>query len=153
MGVSVRIEPAGQAHALAVALHIRAGDAAEIAALGREPVPALIDAIAASRCAYCALFDGEPVALFGVVPYPDATERGNAWLITAAGIERDKRAFLRGSRTVLEFFLREFEYLDCLVDGRYRGALRWAAWLGFEVSPGPVSEAGVPFHRISIRRS
>jgi hypothetical protein len=153
----LHIEPAGLAHVLAVARDLRAGDAAEIAALGVEPVAGLSRAVAQSETAYCAFFDGAPAALFGVVPYAGASPlqgsaRGNAWLITTNVVDRNKVSFVRASRIALEHLMQRYEYLECLVDARYEGALRWAAALGFEIGIAGPDQVPSGFKNISIRR-
>jgi hypothetical protein len=130
---SLHIEPAGLSHVLAVARDLRAGDA------------------------YCAFFDGAPAALFGVVPYAGASPlqgsaRGNAWLVTTNVVDRHKVSFVRASRIALAHLMERYEYLECLVDARYEGALRWAAALGFQVGELCPDPAPPGFKNISIRR-
>lgn len=136
---------------------MREADRAECEALGFSPIDALVKSLAVSREAYAMLFDGEPAAVFGVVPMPKVTlvgaERGRVWALTGRGVDKHKKAFIRWSRRVVTQLLERYELLFNFVDARYVGALRWLASLGFDVFlPEQYGAHGALFCPFRIRR-
>lgn len=136
---------------------LRAGDTQEIAALGKEPLPALQESIVASDEAYAVFFGGEIGALFGVetdpAPTLGAPKLGLIWMLSGRAAGKHPRDFLRWSRIVVSGLLSRYDALFNAIDARYTGALRWAEWLGFELEePRPFGPLGMPFCRFSVRR-
>jgi hypothetical protein len=152
VAAKVEILEATAADAHELAPRMRAADAAEVLASGGyAPLDALLEGLLFSSEAYAARFNGELVALFGIVPGP--ADEAYPWLLTSAAVERHRGAFLRASRAVIEDWTARFPVLVQQVDARYAAALRWAARIGFEVAePAPFGQAGLPFCRITLRR-
>lgn len=149
----VRIFPASTADAEALAPLLRPEDAYEAWALeGAEPVDALMRSLRESSKAWAATVDGEPAALWGVVPVGLLTGTGIAWMLTGRAVEKAKWTFLRECRDRLVEIQREYPVLINVVHARYVRAVRWAMWLGFDVSrPFVYGPAGEPFVRIERR--
>ncbi len=154
----VQTVPACLEHAAALAPRLRAEDVAEVlASHGHGPLEALTAALAASELAGALLVDGEVAALYGVAPVRETIlgppVAGSIWLLGSDALGRHRREFLRRSRLVVAEALERYPLLFNFVDARYTAALRWAAWLGFEVLPAqPHGVAGLPFHRIVMRK-
>jgi hypothetical protein len=103
--------------------------------------------IEVSAFALTCLFDGEPVAMFGVVPASTLTGRGVPWMVASATLDRHQRLFLRHCRPAVEQMGRMFRHLCNHVDARNTKAVRWLAWLGFTVHPAqPHGPDRLPFH-------
>lgn len=153
-----RLLPATREHARELAPRMRAADAAEVLASGGyTPIEALVGALDLSERAWTLELGGEVAALFGVVPLRGTVlgpvQAGVIWALTGTTVERHRKSFARVSRDVLPALLEEYPALVNYVDDRYAAALRWAAWLGFDVGPPePFGLHGLPFRRIVIRR-
>jgi len=155
----VTFEPARLHHALELAPRLRAGDAAEVRASdGVDAEEALVDSLRWTERhgggAFAGFLDGDLAALFGVARRSLISPVGVPWLLTGEVVSRHPFAFFRASRAVVATWLEDFEELEQNVDARYTEALRWAARLGFMVGPPkPFGVHGLPFHRITLRRS
>lgn len=159
MGPDVRMVQATLEHAVALAPSLREEDAAEIlASSGHTPLEALTLSVQGSEEAYALLLDGEVAALWGVA----ALRRSilgppvawSVWLLGGELLRRHRQTFVRLSREVVAVLRARYAVLFNFVDARYVGALRWAAWLGFEVGPPEAfGVAGLPFCLITLRRS
>lgn len=117
-------------------------------------IDALTESVKMSDLIYIAIIDGEPVAMWGLVLGPMMSLTGAPWLLTGTGIERYKMTFLKTARRVIgEFKDRCPGGLYAFIDAEYDKAIRWAEWMGFEISP-PVAHpaTGKPFVGAVIRR-
>lgn len=129
----VQIVPAHEAHTLYLGQRLRASDVAELrASSGKEPVQALQDSLRMSDpdMRWAALYDGTPVALFGVGS-PNH-EVGCAWLLGSDELTRPTTTFLRLSREYVERMQRRYSLLFNRIDDRNEPARRWLEWLGFQ---------------------
>lgn len=153
-----RVVPATRELAELLAPTMRAEDAAEVLASGGfAPLEALFEGLSRSEVAQALLLEGEVAAIWGVVPLPRRSllgpQAGIVWLLTGTAVERHQLAFLRLSRPAVAALLTRYALLTNCVDCRYAVALRWAAWLGFTLSPpAPFGAAGLPFQRITLSR-
>jgi hypothetical protein len=104
---------------------------------GLEPLAALERSIGCLGHHWTALFDGEPVALFGVTQ--DTLLGGGvgtAWLLGTDRLQRDWRAFVRASKPVVRELLTRYRALSNVLLTDNTLCMRWLAWLGasFRVS-------------------
>lgn len=128
-----------------------------LASDGWQPAEALWGSLEQSDFAATFMVDGEPLAIFGVVPARDdllgPVERGIVWMLTGEGVERHRILFARVSRVVVADIAAKYGCLLNMVDARYGAALRWAKWVGFTVGdPMPFGRDGRPFCPIELRR-
>jgi hypothetical protein len=130
---------------------MRKADEDEVMASGGfGPLRALTLSFRASFQCRTLLVDEEPAAMWGVMPLPQSGV-GAAWLLTSTLVDTVPTAFLRISIRELARMRRGWSELFNYVDARHTVALRWAAWLGFDVGePQPFGVSGLPFHRIHI---
>lgn len=127
---------------------MRDEDVAECEALGLEPLRALQDGLAGSVESVTAFFDGEVAAMAGY------SRTGGVWMLSGQACTRNPLLFLRMSRRVVDDFLSKQPVLFNGIDARYKGALRWARWLGFTVeAPQEVPPHGALFCPAWIRRA
>jgi hypothetical protein len=147
----IQIVPATEAHARAMAPHLRAADADEVLALGFAPDDALVESVRASFEAWTALVDGRPMCMWGLTAPMIMDVVGVPWLLTTPEIERHRRAFLVGSRRMVAEMLAVFPRLENWVDPRHTKAVRWLRWLGFTVeAPAPYGPLGAMFCRVTM---
>jgi hypothetical protein len=153
-----QLVPATEAHARALAPHLRAGDVAEIratAGVGAEAglLGSLRGTLAGGGEAGALLIGGEVAALWGVRPLTDLRQVGVVWLLTGELVERHRHLFAGLSMFVLAKLLDEYPVLCNWVDARYRRALRWARWTGAQLEePRPFGVEARWFHKATWRR-
>lgn len=160
MATDVEILPATLEHAWLLAGTLRPEDAAEIRASGGyEPFAGLKESLVHSDFARTAVFNGQVAAMWGVGPSAQGTALvrspiGIPWLLTGKAVNRHPKTFFRLCPPAITGLLQLYPVLVNAIDARYTAALRWAARLGFEVRPAePFGVAGLPFHRIWMRRT
>lgn len=146
-------------HARALALHMRAEDAAEAwASAGERPYEAVMSSLEASDVAFSAFLFSELAAMYGLCPLRDGTVLGGSrtaavWCLTTPAVNRYPKTFLKACRLVLPTLSERYPALINVVDARYAAAVRWAKWLGFSVQPPlPFGPENLPFHLVILRR-
>ena len=141
--MKLRIVKALPEHAALLDAVAREEDRRECAAYAGETVgEALARSLKSATVAWSA-FDGrEIVACWGVSPISVLRSIGGVWLLTGTGVERHRKAFLRGSRLFLDEMLKIYDLLVAMVDASYDRAVRWARSIGFDLD-GPRAYAGM----------
>lgn len=142
MGVEYRIVRATEEHARNLAPRMRPEDAEEIrVAQDLDPLEGVLYALHRSVIARTALArsNGSAIlvaAMWGVIPLETyLAGNGQPWLLTSEIVERHPRTFMRETRRQLAEFSALFPTLLNVMDVRYSRAARWAARIGFDVSP------------------
>lgn len=134
--VDVRIVPIELAHLMHVAERMRAVDARECWEIGgMEPLEALQHSAQGNGQRWTALFDGEPVAVFGVTE--DTLMGGGigtAWMLGTDRLQSDWRAFARASKPVIGELLRRYPALTNVMLTDNTLCMRWLRWLGASFS-------------------
>ncbi len=132
---SMEIVPATLAHAHELAPLMREEDVAEVqAAAGFSPLEGLLESLAVSSISRTLLFDGKVAAIFGVAPMDALEGVGSVWMLTGEGISRNPFLFLRICRAQIQGLLEQWPVLVYAIDARYERAIRWAKWVGCEMS-------------------
>lgn len=133
---------------------MRPADVAECAALGVEPLFAVLESMRVSASSVAILIDGHVAAVGGyrLEPCPLLAPRSAvAWVLTSGVVERHPIAF---HRTVREWLAAMGEHVDVLwnqVDARHVSSLRWLERLGFKLSePKPLGPNGALF-RLALK--
>jgi hypothetical protein len=130
---------------------MRAADAAELEAIGQAPEEGVLHCLDTSEFSISVFFDGEIAAMAGVIPIGDGN--GVVWTLSGNAVDKHRKAFLKTSLAVLDFFLSNYGCLYNAIDARYTGALRWARWLGCVLEdPRPIGVHGELFVPFSVRR-
>lgn len=147
MSVDVRFSPATAADVRAIVPRMREDDRREVVALGETVETAVLLAVTLSAGdAWLVTFDGEPAAIFGVVPCSLLMGHAVPWLLTTPVIDRFPKTFYKVSRTVLAQLRERYSLLGNMIDVRYKKSLRWARRLGFTVKdPKPQGPHGALF--------
>lgn len=134
---------------------MRAGDIAELAAVGRTPQASLTAALRVSRGAWTGTIDGAPVCMFGVAPTSMLTPlKGRPWMLGTAALDDNAILFLRRCRPVVARMLEAFPHLENYVAVSNERAIEWLRWLGFQVDESPVDVGlgKVPFLKFTMQR-
>lgn len=150
--VAYSVVPAERRHVDELVAGMRPEDAAEVAALGMTPAQALSKCLAGSRDTKVGLADGRVLAIFGIASLPEYPEVTYIWLLSAKEADQHKIAFARWSKRFVDEQKGKHRILGNFVDARYKKAVEWVRWLGFNVYPAaPLGESGVPFHWFDMR--
>ncbi len=119
----------------AALIQLRDGDALEVAAFGLSKESAIEQSMARSLWAETYLIDGEPAAIVGLGLSAFVGGHRVPWLLTGPACERHKRGFMVESRRQVARMLDTVSPLINFVHADYARAIRWLAWLGFEIDP------------------
>lgn len=138
----IEFVPATQAHVDAMVGHLRAGDVAELSAIGLTDREALELGLSASFEAFAAVSAGVTMGMYGCTCTALGDE-GHPWLLTTCWTTPHWIVFARELREATERYKRMFHKLSGTTDSRYRPAVRLLTWLGFSVDPG---DGPVGFH-------
>lgn len=146
----IRVEPATFAHV--ERLELRDGDRREVEALGLSPREALTLSVARSVWADAYLADGEVAALMGLAVQPLVGGTAMPWLLTGRAVDRHAKDFLRLTHARTREMVAAHGTLVAQVHADYVQAVRWLAWLGFEIAPPrPLGPRGAPFRQATLR--
>jgi hypothetical protein len=132
----VEIVPATRAHVEAMVGHLRAGDVAELAAIGLSDRAALELGFAHSIEAWTAVSAGVAMGMFGITCDSALADEGHPWLLTTCWTVPHWIVFAKALRVAVERYKRMFGRLSGLTDSRYAPAIRLLTWLGFSIAPG-----------------
>lgn len=132
----LNILPARLDHIPLLAPRLREGDRLEVAALGASPEDALSAALGASSGAWFALFNDEPLAMYGiVVPAVLGAQSAVLWCLTCEAVNRHRKLFLRESKAFVDAVQQTYPTLTAFVQKEYTATVNWATrWLGFTVT-------------------
>ncbi len=126
---------------------LRARDHDEVLALGFDPVDGLLQSVAGAREAWTYRADSRIICMAGVAPFSLIGTTGVPWLLGSDLVPAHRRAFMVETRRMIGRWLTLFPTLRNVVDARYDAAIRWLAWLGFEIGP-PFALARGMFRRV-----
>jgi hypothetical protein len=134
--VKAHTRPTVPADIPVVAKNMRAADVAEVqAGSGSTPQEALLYCYMMGRpCETIAAADGEPVAMWGVVPDGAYPEAGRVWLLGTDRLVVDSTVrvrFLRHAKREVERMGRMYDVLWNYVDARNQVHINWLKWMGF----------------------
>lgn len=122
-----------------------------LAICNETPIQALGRSWIMSREVYAIMLGDLPVGVAGITDGPDENGWWNPWLLGTTDILHHKTAFLRACRRYVPQFLCVYKRLRTYIDARYTQSLRWAEWLGCEVSdPAPFGENGALFCEVRL---
>lgn len=141
----VRLVPAEWRHINRVAANMRAIDAQECRAMGREPKQALRAAFMTSEKAWTALVDGVPHAMFGVVVESLIDRIGTPWFLGTDEVYRHAREMIQWGPGILSRMGDSSRHLRNLVSTDNGRAIRLLKRWGFTVAVDEVIVRGVAF--------
>lgn len=129
---------------------LRTADFREVLRMGEGHVKGVLSrGIERSDMAGIFYDDDRPLCAFGIVRCLDI---GHPWLVGTPYLNRVPRSFLRETRRWVEEWKGHYRLLTNRVDADYESAIRWLAWLGFEIgAPEPFGLNGAMFRTIEMR--
>jgi hypothetical protein len=128
--------PATAAHVDQMVGHLRAGDVAELAAIGLTDRAALEQGLACSIEAWTAVCAGVAMGMYGCTVDAVLGDEGHPWLLTTCWTTPHWLVFARALREAVDRYKGMFSRLSGQTDARYAPAVRLLTWLGFSIAPG-----------------
>lgn len=133
---TIEFVPATQAHVDAMVGHLRAGDVAELAAVGLTDREALEYGLAHSIEAWTAVSAGVAMGMYGLAVDGALSDEAHPWLLTTCWTVPHWIVFAKALREATDRYKRMFPVLSGVTDSRYAPAVRLLTWLGFTVESG-----------------
>lgn len=130
-----------------VSIRMRPADIVECRAGGHTPYVALKEAKARSALCWTGCVDGEPEAMFGVVPGNFLLGIGYPWFLGSARARRSQRQFLEVAPEYLGRMEALFPRLEGAVWAGNTSATRWLHRMGFVVDEQIVTLNDIAMHR------
>ena len=120
-GMNILITPALAEDAETIMPLMNAEDRAKV---NSQELPLLLSF---STVSWSGRHAGQPMCIGGVLP------NGMAWMISTPELNRQKRFFLRQSKTIMAMIADRFAGVSVVVDPCYFRSVRWLLWLGFKL--------------------
>jgi hypothetical protein len=114
-----------------LAPRLRAADVAELAALGDDPLVALLSSYEVSPLVWAAEYDQQVHVIFGVAPFPDNSGAGSPWLLASERVSEFAVQFLRESYRYIPKMHMLYPTLRNYVHAMNVESIMWLRWLGF----------------------
>lgn len=136
-----------------IAEHLREADRREVEAVrGPRFADAIARAVLRSSHYWTAVSEeGEPLAVFGVVPVSIISGIGSPWFLATERANEHPRNLVVEGRRYLSAMRAIYPRLYNYVDARNDKSIRWLRRLGFTLHPPqPYGVAGLPFHKFEI---
>ena len=106
-----------------------------------------------SQWARVALFDGVPVAAFGVYPTNPFAKVGCIWMLTTKVTQQHKYYTGKKSRAGIQALLQDWDMLWNYVDAGNVQTIQWLKWMGAKVGePEPLPPYGCLYRYFEFRR-
>lgn len=140
---------------LYIADHLKKDDYREIVGLsGRTGIrDNLLLCARCSQWARVALFDGVPVAAFGVYPTSPFERKGCIWMLTTETTQRHKIYVGKQSMAGIKALLQDWDVLWNYVDAGNVQTIQWLEWMGAKVAePEPLPSYGCLYRYFEFRR-
>lgn len=104
-----------------------------------------------AEAATCLAPDSRPLCVWGINDEVSDDGWHEFWLLGTTDILKHKIAFLRTCRGWKPHVLAKYGKVRSHIDARYELSLRWAKWLGCEVSiPAPFGKNGALFCEVRL---
>jgi len=127
---------------------LREADKQEIwASDNHTPEEALRSSFNLSTEKLTVVFNGEPVAMFGIVPVTLLDDRAIVWMLTTDLIEKVSVRFLKLSKKFINLLREKYGILFNFVDVRHKKSIDWLEWCGAKLfKPEIYGVERLPFH-------
>ena len=101
----------------------------------------------------CTITNGNPIAMFGIVPQTLLGHKASIWMLGTDGIEKIKIKFLRTNKKFIDMMLEYYPYLYNHVDERNTVSIEWLKFCGAKVKdPKPYGVERRPFRYFYFNR-
>lgn len=145
------LRPSRHGDVVRIAKNMREIDRRECEAMGVRPKAALHISRKASTWSLTALYDGEPVAMFGVTGQSVVDGVGSPWMLATDGAKLGAKAVALMGPDLVQAMHDDWPHLWNRVAAENRIAIRLLEYLGFTVEPDVVHIGGLAMR--NFRRS
>ena len=133
-----------KSHVSAVYNNLREADRNEIEALGKDPFTSLMQGFKESAPCYTWMYEDEPSALFGCVPYTN--NAAAIWMLGTDNIANHKYAFMKTCVPFHKELVRPYQLTGNIIDERNKVHMRFIEHLGYKfINRRSVGPKGLPF--------
>lgn len=131
--MKIEIVPVEDEHVLHVAEHMRPADVRELELCQATPFTGLLESVERSDAdlARCALYDGEPVAVWGASPFVGMM--GGVWLLATPRFPSAPLSIMKHTRRELRRMNERYPLLTNFVHAENAQTLQWLTRLGFGI--------------------
>lgn len=119
-------------HAVFLGPRLREGDMREVMIVGMTGEEAISMSMKHSFVSRTAMFNDEPVAMWGAGTASPMHSAGFVWALTGCRVPSLAKYLLPVSRDFVEEMLGLFNRIEAMVDPEYSASRRWLGWLGFQ---------------------
>lgn len=95
--------------------------------------------------ALTALYDDEPVAMFGVVPFDEALgdlDMGTIWMLGTNRLNHLQKSFYKTTKQFVDWAVTKYDYVENVVPLDHKRTILWLHTLGFDIGQGTVTING-----------
>lgn len=114
-----------------VAEHMVNYEVAELAALGKLPLPALLHGVKVSTECFTVCNNGVPFAIFGIVPDSILGDRACVWCLVTHRLAHNKRAVAFYAPRIIRDFTTRYPVLYNRIHEDNTISMKWLKRLGF----------------------
>ena len=137
--------PATREHALYIARHMSPADAVECERSVGSKAQGILLSFDSSDQVWTWAVDGVPALMFGF-NFDIISVRCAVWMLGTPVILENPKAFVRGSRQVVDEILKDFKEMYGYCDAQHHKSLNWLRRLGFTITgPFPMGVNGDMF--------
>ena len=102
----------------------------------------------------CTVLNGNPMAMFGIVPETLLGEKACVWLLASNDLVKIKRRFAKHSRYFVDMMLEYYPYLYNHVDDRNNESIAWLRFCGATIEePKTYGVENMPFRYFYFTRN
>lgn len=151
MAAEIEVREVWPGDAAELAVNIRAADRAELAALGVEPLYAIVGSVRNSWFCHTATVGGRVACMLGVAPASLLSNEGRPWLLGTDLVTRYGGALGKRTGPYIQRMLAEFPVLKNHVHAKNVVAVRWLRRVGFLLQDPIVLPNGEVFYPFEMR--
>lgn len=145
------VRPASYEDVDSISQRLREADIREVEATGGNPLASLRSVLSYPGAETFVAVNGQevPQVIFGVVPHPSETFRGNIWMLATDDLDTHAKQLLRETPFWLKVLQQKYQVLSNYVYAENTAHLRWIKWAGFSVI-NKVSINNAPFYEFAM---
>ena len=134
--ITARVRKARQSDIEIISDNMRQSDIDELWASDHiKPKEALERSYKDSSICFTIDYKGNPIGMFGVVPYTTIQDWGSIWLLATNDLCHVNRQLIRRSKYFIQILLRYFTHLENHVSCENIASIKWLAFCGAKLNP------------------
>ncbi len=94
------------------------------------------------------------LCILGIGKKSFLSDVGYPWILPTIHMSNHTKSFLKGTKPVLDFWLRKYSHLENYVPAAFTEAIRWLKWAGFSISDAePIGVNKQLVHKVVLTRN